>query len=156
YDEQIPAIMSPNQLYESQTTIRNLYLLDYPNNLSEFQHFLKNVTFENLTICFQVTDDAFFHSVPTKEEFKWLYQLIRKRNYFDYKVDAPKLAKYKSWKLDKVKFMFQVFYELNFVMKKDKLIVPTPNPAKQDLESSTLYQEKLKAKDTEELLLYSS
>lgn len=156
YDEQIPAIMSPNQLYESRTSIRNLYLLDYPNNLSEFQHFLKNVTFENLTVCFQVTDDAFFHSIPTKEEFKWLYQLIRKRNYFDYKVDAPKLAKYKSWKLDKVKFMFQVFYELNFVTKKDKLIVPTPNPAKQDLESSTLYQEKLKAKDTEELLLYSS
>jgi len=41
-------------------------------------------------------------------------------------------------------------------MKKDKLIVPTPNPAKQDLESTTLFQEKLIAKDTEELLLYSS
>ncbi|GAA0295136.1 single-stranded-DNA-specific exonuclease [Gracilibacillus halotolerans] len=154
--EQIPVISSPSQLYELDAPVKNLYLLDYPKRLLELQNFLKKVTFQKLTVCFQATDDAFFHSIPTKEEFKWLYQLIRKRNYFDYKIDAPKLAKYKGWRLDKIKFMFQVFYELGFVTKQDHVIVPTPNPSKKDLETSTLYQEKLKAMDVEELLLYSS
>lgn len=154
--DSLPVVWSPQQLYESASSVRNLYLLDYPTNLNELRELLQKVSFENLIVCFQANEDAFFHSIPTKEEFAWLYQLIRKRTFFNYKEDAPKLMKYKGWRLDKIKFMFQVFHELNFVTKKEHLIVPVSNPTKQNLETSTIYQSKLQAKDLEELLLYSS
>lgn len=137
-------------------TIDTLYLLDLPYTLEELRDLIQNTDFKRLYVCFQTNGGRFFESLPTREDFKWLYQLLRKRKYFKYKVDAPKLSQYRGWKLDKIKLMFQVFYELGFVMKDEDNIVPAPNPAKKDLTEAPAYKERKQVIELEEILIYSS
>ncbi|UOQ47330.1 single-stranded-DNA-specific exonuclease RecJ [Gracilibacillus caseinilyticus] len=136
--------------------VEALYLLDVPTDLEDLQVLIDQVKFERLIVCFSTNDSQYFRSLPNRDEFKWLYQLILKRKYFDYKVDAPKLASFKGWKLDKIKFMFQVFHELNFVTRKDGVIVPTDDPSKKDLTEATVYQERKQEMELEEIFIYSS
>ncbi|WP_163582279.1 single-stranded-DNA-specific exonuclease RecJ [Gracilibacillus saliphilus] len=137
-------------------TIEALYLLDLPKSLDDIRELVRKVEFERLIVCFSTKDSDYFRALPTREEFKWLYQLMLKRKYFDYKVDAPKLAQYKGWKLEKIKFMFQVFHELEFVTRKEGLIVPADQPSKKDLAEAQVYQDRKKWMELEEILIYSS
>ncbi|MDX8047679.1 single-stranded-DNA-specific exonuclease RecJ [Gracilibacillus sp. S3-1-1] len=132
-----------------------LYLLDLPSAVTDLQELLNKVDFKRLYVCFS-TDGDYFRSLPSREEFKWLYQLLLKRKYFDYKTDAPKLAKYKGWKLEKIKFMFQVFHELHFLTRQDELIVLADNPSKKDLAEAEVYKARKNQLELEELFIYSS
>ncbi|GAE94134.1 single-stranded-DNA-specific exonuclease RecJ [Gracilibacillus boraciitolerans JCM 21714] len=117
---------------------------------------LQGVDFKRLLVCFKTSSSNYFRSLPNREEFKWLYQSLLTRKYFDYKVDAPKLAQHKGWKLEKIKFMFQVFHELHFVTRQNGVIIPTDNPSKKDLTEAEVYQERKQSMELEELLIYSS
>ncbi|KAB8134768.1 single-stranded-DNA-specific exonuclease RecJ [Gracilibacillus oryzae] len=148
--------LSPEQFSELDQTVEALFLVDLPDSLEELSNVLKGKQINRIYACFQLTDSYFFQKVPTRDEFKWLYQLILKRKYFDYKTDAPKLAEYKGWKLEKIKFMFQVFHELDFLTREGARIVPTNNPVKKDLTESPLYQKMDKQMIVEETLYYST
>ncbi|SFL79131.1 single-stranded-DNA-specific exonuclease [Gracilibacillus orientalis] len=137
-------------------TIEALYLLDFPDTLNDIRELVQRVDFKRLMVCFPTGGSDYFRALPTREEFKWLYQLMLKRKYFDYKIDAPKLAQYKGWKLEKIKLMFQVFHELNFVTRKEGLIVPADNPSKKDLAEAQVYQDRKKWMELEEIFIYSS
>ncbi|MGN8645620.1 single-stranded-DNA-specific exonuclease RecJ [Gracilibacillus sp. HCP3S3_G5_1] len=153
--EQVPVCEKEEVLNLSQT-IDALYLLDLPETLDDIRELVQKVDFKRLIVCFQTIEGDYFRALPTREEFKWLYQLMLKRKYFEYKVDAPKLAKYKGWKLDKIKFMFQVFHELHFVTRREGMIVPAENPSKKDLAEANVYQTRKKRIELEEILIYSS
>ncbi|QGH35076.1 single-stranded-DNA-specific exonuclease RecJ [Gracilibacillus salitolerans] len=137
-------------------TIESLYLLDLPETLDDIRELVQKVDFKRLMVCFSIDDSDYFRALPTREEFKWLYQLMLKRKSFDYKMDAPKLAQHKGWKLEKIKFMFQVFHELDFVTRKEGMIVPADNPSKKDLEEAQIYQDRKKWVELEEIFIYSS
>ncbi|GAB2560393.1 single-stranded-DNA-specific exonuclease RecJ [Gracilibacillus alcaliphilus] len=138
------------------TPVDELFLLDIPYQLEDLSNLLQQLHFKRLFLCFETTNSSYFTSLPSREEFKWLYQLLRQKGSFDYKAEAPKLAQYKGWKLDKIKFMFQVFHELNFVTRQGKDIIPTNSPSKKDLTEATVYQERKKQIQLEEILVYSS
>ncbi|SHN09518.1 single-stranded-DNA-specific exonuclease RecJ [Gracilibacillus kekensis] len=155
-DNQDFPIVDIDSILNSEKTIDNLYLIDLPNSLEEIRKIFKNVNFKRLFVCFSTDENNYFRSLPTRDEFKWLYQQLLNRKYFDYKVDAPKLAKFKGWKLEKIKFMFQVFHELHFVTREEGLIVPTNQPSKKDLTEAQVYQERKQWIELEEVLIYSS
>ncbi|MGP4041743.1 single-stranded-DNA-specific exonuclease RecJ [Gracilibacillus sp. D59] len=153
--EHVPVCDKETVLNLNQT-IEALYLLDLPETLDDIQELVQKVDFKRLMVCFPTGDSDYFRALPTREEFKWLYQLMLKRKYFDYKIDAPKLAQFKGWKLEKIKFMFQVFHELDFVTRKEGLIVPADNPSKKDLTEAQVYQDRKKWMELEEIFIYSS
>ncbi|MFC4404011.1 single-stranded-DNA-specific exonuclease RecJ [Gracilibacillus xinjiangensis] len=149
-------VISPDMLKAMDGPIEALYLIDLPESLEELSCLLNGKQINRIYACFQLTNSYFFQRIPSREEFKWLYQLMLKRKYFEYKVDAPKLASYKGWKLEKIKFMFQVFHELGFLTREGSTIVPTENPGKKDLTESPLYQKIAKQMEVEETLYYST
>ncbi|WP_058307280.1 single-stranded-DNA-specific exonuclease RecJ [Gracilibacillus massiliensis] len=155
-DNQDIPVSDVESMITYERTIDSLYLLDLPNSLDEIRKVLQNVDFKRLFVCFSTDESNYFRSLPTREEFKWLYQQLVKRKYFDYKIDAPKLAKFKGWKLEKIKFMFQVFHELHFVTRENGVIVPTNQPSKKDLTEAQVYQERKQWIELEEVLIYSS
>lgn len=140
----------------TSNTIEALYLLDIPTSLKELVELVQKTDFKRLILCFQTQSSQFFGSLPARDDFKWLYQLLMKRKYFDYKKDAPKLSQYKGWKLDKIKFMFQVFHELELVSKDKGNIIPVKSPVKKDLTEAHTYQERKQMMELEEILIYSS
>ncbi|PWU68374.1 single-stranded-DNA-specific exonuclease RecJ [Gracilibacillus dipsosauri] len=155
YQDVIDAVEA-RQVIEEKKTVNALYLLDLPNTLEELTFLLQKVESSRIYACFQARESSYFTTLPTREEFKWLYQLILQRQFFDYKVDAPKLASYKGWKLEKIKFMFQVFHELNFVTREGGRIIPKQSPEKKDLTASSLYQSLQEQRKVEETLYLSS
>ncbi|WP_163537861.1 single-stranded-DNA-specific exonuclease RecJ [Gracilibacillus sp. YIM 98692] len=152
----INQILQPSELIDMNESIDSLYILDLPQQLNELTRVLEKIQVKRIYACFQLQQSNYFQSMPTREEFKWLYQLILKRGYFNYKKDAPKLSEFKGWKLEKIKFMFQVFHDLNFVTKESANIIPKNNPEKKDLTESALYQEMSDRMQVEEILYYSS
>ncbi|ENH97091.1 ssDNA-binding protein [Gracilibacillus halophilus YIM-C55.5] len=152
----IPNLITKEQLVTSDDSYKNLYLFDLPETLEDLRQVLKYHQFERIYLCYQLENSQYFQMMPTREDFKWLYQLLHKRKYFDYKQDAPKLAKYKGWKLDKIKFMFQVFHDLEFVTREGGTILPTDQPKKKDLEESEVYQLHAQQIEIEETLYYST
>ncbi|SER73768.1 single-stranded-DNA-specific exonuclease [Gracilibacillus ureilyticus] len=149
-------VIGPEQFDTIEQEIEALYLVDLPQSLEDLSDLLKGKQINRIYACFQLNDGYFFQKIPSREEFKWLYQLILKRKYFDYKTDAPKLASHKGWKLEKVKFMFQVFHELGFLTREGATIVPTESPEKKDLTESPIYQKAVKQMEVEETLYYST
>ncbi|MFC4388387.1 single-stranded-DNA-specific exonuclease RecJ [Gracilibacillus marinus] len=155
---QIEAIqtVTVTEFEQLASPIEALYLIDLPNNMDQLSKVLKGKEIYRMYTCYQNDESVFFQTLPSREEFKWLYQFILKRKYFDYKVDAPKLAVYKDWKLEKIKWMFQVFHDLGFLTRENGQIVPTKNPEKKDLTESSLYQKMQQQRIIEEQLFYST
>ncbi len=134
----------------------HLIMIELPSEKEIIKKLIQEVDLDSLYLCYHAKLESGLSLLPRREDFKELYALVMKRGYFDYKVDAPKLSKYKGWKLEKIKFMFQVFYELNFVKMNDGKIIPNKQVEKKDLETSELYQGLKKQIEVEELLYYSS
>ncbi|MCT2537995.1 single-stranded-DNA-specific exonuclease RecJ [Aquibacillus koreensis] len=137
-------------------TIKELILLDLPTTLEQLDDMLQVTKPERIYACYQVNDSQFFSSVPNREDFKWFYAMLIKRKQFDLKKDTPKLANHKGWKPEKIKFIIDVFSELDFVRIENNTILPNANPSKKDLTESTTYQHKLHQSDIEAKLYYTN
>ncbi|WP_130860074.1 single-stranded-DNA-specific exonuclease RecJ [Gracilibacillus phocaeensis] len=149
-------VLSKEQAAQLNRSTDGLFLLDMPNQLDDVIHLLQTLNFKRLFLCYPTNQGHYFEALPTREEFKWLYQSLLKKGSFNYKIEAPKLAQFKGWKLDKIKFMFQVFHELNFVGGNGQNIVPLQSPSKKDLTEANVYKERKKQIQLEEILVYSS
>ncbi|WP_028783322.1 single-stranded-DNA-specific exonuclease RecJ [Thalassobacillus devorans] len=136
--------------------IAGLVLLDLPSRLEELGEIIKITQPQKIYACYRIDDSAFFDKLPTRDDFKWFYGMLMKHKSFDLKNGAAKLASYKGWNQDTLKFISQVFFELDFVKIENGLISLHPSPSKKDLNDSDTYQLKQRRLQVEKKLYYSN
>ncbi|WP_010531097.1 single-stranded-DNA-specific exonuclease RecJ [Lentibacillus jeotgali] len=141
-----------NSLEEAQT----LFLFDMPTDLETFKLLLQRLNPTNIHACFQLQDSAFMNVFPSREDFKWLYALLFKRKRVDINKDLPMIMEAKGWTRPRIKFMTDVFFDLEFVKIEDGFITINPNPVQNDLTASAVYQERLTKAEIEKTLYYST
>ncbi|WP_164668507.1 single-stranded-DNA-specific exonuclease RecJ [Virgibacillus doumboii] len=146
--------------YESDISMLDhadtLYLYELPSNLEDLRDLVRTINPVNIHVCFQLEDSVFMKVFPSREDFKWLYGLVAKRRQIDLQKELPMIMDAKAWTKDRVLFMSNVFFELEFVKIENGIIKYNPNPVKQDLANSKLYQERLNQAEIEKVLYYST
>ncbi|SER72932.1 single-stranded-DNA-specific exonuclease RecJ [Salipaludibacillus aurantiacus] len=135
----------------------NILLLDLPDTTEAIKQVISMAhKLERLFAAFIHEKDYFFEAVPTRDQFKWFYGFLLKRQSFDIKNRTHELAKYKGWSENAVHFMSKVFFELDFVKMNNGVIEINPQPQKKDLTASSTYQKHLELSHIENELYYSS
>lgn len=136
--------------------IDSLILIDLPNQISDLETLLKEVSVSKLYVCYRVEESAFLKTWPTRDHFKWFYGMLVKRGSFDLKEETEKLARRKGWDRSMVDFISQVFFELDFVKIENGLVTINSQPSKKDLQESVLYQQRAEQLRIEQSLYYST
>lgn len=142
---------------EAVSGAKDILFIDLPGAAGELEEILGScAAIERLYAAFIHEKDHFFQTVPSREQFKWLYALFLKRRKFDLNESGAELAKYKGWTENTVHFMCQVFFELEFVKINNGVIEITSQPIKKDLTESFTYQRHIEQSRLENELYYSS
>ncbi|RTE08270.1 single-stranded-DNA-specific exonuclease RecJ [Paenibacillus whitsoniae] len=97
-------------------------------------------------------------TMPSREMFKMLYAFLQREASLqveDTRV-MTSLSKRSGMSPEMIHFILSVFEELSFVQKKDKIVTINPAPAKKDLASSRLYQQRAGRQEVESIVMYSS
>ncbi|WP_112181451.1 MULTISPECIES: single-stranded-DNA-specific exonuclease RecJ [Paraliobacillus] len=138
------------------TTFKNIVLLDLPNQLEQLEEVFSLLSPQNIFACYHIEEEHFLQSFPTRDEFKWFYGMLLKREQFNRKTELDILSKSKGWKTNKIEFIIKVFSELEFVKMTDGVIYPNKQVRKRDLTESNAYQQSIKQAEMEKVLYYSS
>ncbi|QPC47015.1 single-stranded-DNA-specific exonuclease RecJ [Mangrovibacillus cuniculi] len=134
----------------------SVVFLDLPPSLEELSNAINCLEPERVYAVFHHQEDNFFSTFPTRDHFKWFYGFLLKRGSFDLKKHGEALANHRGWSKETVKFMSQVFFELEFVTIDDGILSPNTNVQKKDLHHSPSYAKRQAAYEVENMLLYSS
>lgn len=96
-------------------------------------------------------------TLPTREMFKTVYGAVQQQagRTFQAHALADGLSRRTGHSRQLIQFMLDVFTELGFVRKTAEGCVTVPNPAKKDLASSKLFQQRQQSVELEQTLLYS-
>jgi len=136
--------------------VNTLFLFDMPTDLETFKWLLERFNPANIHACFSLQDSAFMNVFPAREDFKWLYALLHKRKQIDINRELPMIMDAKAWTKERIKFMANVFFDLDFVKIENDFIKINPNPVKKDLTESAVYQDRLNKAEIEKILYYST
>ncbi|MFZ3576434.1 single-stranded-DNA-specific exonuclease RecJ [Virgibacillus sp. DJP39] len=146
-----------NETYKSDhSKVETIFLFDLPDDLEDLSKTVRLAQPENIHVCFYLRDSNYLKSLPTRADFKQFYGLISKRGYFDIRKDLASLMKVQEWSEERIRFMLNVFFELEFVIIESGLAKPSPNPIKKELQESKLYQKRIKHSEIEKKLYYSN
>lgn len=137
-------------------SVDTLFLFELPESLTELHAIIQKVDPVNIHLCFYLEDSQYLKTFPTRADFKQFYALIMKRGYFDIKKDLFALMRNQDWTEERIRFMLNVFFELEFVTIENGLAKPSTSPAKRDLQESRLYQQRIKRGEIEKELYYSN
>lgn len=117
---------------ESVTTF---VLIDLPKELASlenvFRHYGKQM--DTLYVLLQDETKAYFTSLPTREQFKWLFAYIKQEGTLDAQRTIEQIVRHKGWSVDTVRFMFVVFEELQFITKREGRVELNDTPSKKSL-----------------------
>jgi single-stranded-DNA-specific exonuclease len=135
---------------------KNIVLFDLPPTISVIDHLISGKSPGRIYVHFFHEKDHFFHTIPTREHFKWYYAFLAKRRSFDVKRFGDELASHRGWSKETIRFMTRVFFELDFVKINNGVISLNPVKMKKDLSESPSYRKKQEMIRLENELLYSS
>ena len=135
---------------------RSVVLLDLPPSRSILESLLRDKQPERIYAHFYHSQDHFFSTMPTREDFKWFYAFLAKKGPLDLKRYGNDLAKHRGWSRDTIDFISQVFFELEFVTIENGFIALTKNANKRDLSEAPSYKRKQEQYELEQELVYSS
>ncbi|MFC3039163.1 single-stranded-DNA-specific exonuclease RecJ [Virgibacillus xinjiangensis] len=133
-----------------------LYIFELPESLGQLEDVIRKVQPENICVCYHIEQSLYLSSFPTREEFKWLYGLILKRKILNQDQDMTAITRAKGWDLKRIRFMLQVFSELDFVKMDNGSIKVNENPEKKDLKNSPSYRYRMERSNIEKKLYYSN
>ncbi len=139
-----------------QEEIEVIYLFDLPPDIEEFKMVIQKTKPVSIHACFYTENSAYMSSLPTRDDFKLLYSLIWKRKELDIRKELHAILNARGWTEDKVRFMLEVFSELEFVTINDSIIHVNNTPQKKDLMEASIYQHKLKQIEIEKTLYYAT
>lgn len=153
--ENVKVITYETELNELQN-VDALYLFDLPYDLVVLEKMLAHLNPAMVHLSYQATEDAFLHTIPHRDEFKWLYAYLHQYCPIRLKVDLPTIMNMKQWSKEKVVFMLKVFLDLQFIYVEQDEILLNKNVTKTPLNQSTTYQFKLQQGEIEKKLYYST
>lgn len=139
-----------------ETDRKQIVLLDLPSSMELVYRLFDHGIPSRIYTVFLSKEDHYFHTVPTRDHFKWYYGFLVKNSPFDLNRYKEELAIRKGWSKDTIDFMSQVFFELEFVTIKNGLISLMKNGAKRDLIESVTYRRKQEQIQLEKKFLYTS
>ncbi len=134
----------------------NVIFLDLPPDLSYIEQLVRGKTPLRIYACFYQPENAPIPILPSREQFKKYYLFLHKQGLFDLARHGMMLAKRTGWSLETIRFMTDVFVELQFVHRHGGTLVVEKNPTKRNLEESTVFQNRLRRSQVEKVLIYSS
>ncbi|PKR79093.1 single-stranded-DNA-specific exonuclease RecJ [Halalkalibacillus sediminis] len=143
------------QLDEQLETANRIALLDLPDHLDVFEQVLGKSRFHSIYLCYPTNQGHFFSSVPTRDQFKQLYGILKKHQTIQ-EEQKLQLAQAKGWNQSQLDFMINVFFDLNFVKIVNGKIVFQEDVQPRPLTESNTYQQKIRSIQVEEKLLYAS
>ncbi|PBB06798.1 single-stranded-DNA-specific exonuclease RecJ [Salimicrobium humidisoli] len=133
-----------------------LILLDLPERLEDLHVLLGEVSPERIYAVYSLRDDAFMQTLPSREHFKYFYGMLKKKKTFDLEKDSALLARHKGWKVDSIKFICNVFFDLGFVTIKDGQLFMNTQPEQKSLTESRTFQTRQEQMEVEKVLYYST
>ena len=132
-----------------------IVLLDLPQNVRMLENVLQKTTPSRIYAHFYMPDSQYFNGLPTREQFSWYYKFLKNRPAFPLNMHLDDLAKHTGWPLDALKFMTQVFFELNFVKMESGLTTVNVNAPKQALTEAPSYKQRSEQIEMEQKLVYA-
>lgn len=133
-----------------------LVISTLPSTLKELERITKLTNPNSVLVNFEVNDQAFLQSIPSREDFKWLYSYLFKYERVDMKTEIKKIMQMKRWTKDNIIFMVQVFLDLQFVTAQSGIVEINKQAQRSDLTASPTYEKKMKQNEIEKLLYLSS
>ncbi|WP_164984828.1 single-stranded-DNA-specific exonuclease C-terminal domain-containing protein [Ammoniphilus sp. CFH 90114] len=136
--------------------IPTLFWYDMPHSMDELRKVLRELPQYGRLYCLFGSDHRNqLASIPSRDQFKWLYGLLRTRQSL--RVESiPAVAKARGVSENAIDFMIQVFLELGFLKYERSLIEVVPTPEKKDLAESHSYKMKQHELVMETEILYSN
>lgn len=136
--------------------VRSLFLLDPPESAEQMRR-LRTV-FSNVDNIFVLHATHSFQGrlqIPSREQFKRIYVQLRALGPgpLEEQKILPTLSRQTSCSVRMLTGMLDVFQELGFVMRADGQLSIVANPPKQDLTTSSRYQELHQGAEMEQMLL---
>ncbi|WP_147803009.1 single-stranded-DNA-specific exonuclease RecJ [Alkalicoccus halolimnae] len=139
------------------TNVNHAVLYDVPDTMEHLEFVMKKLnSTERIDAVFVHSEDYFFTSLPSRDQFKWFYGFMQKRKMFDMNKHLTDLAKHKGWSENTVKFICTVFFELGFVKINDGIVVLVEEPGKKELTDSPAYQKHVQKSRIQQELCYST
>ncbi|WP_374965797.1 single-stranded-DNA-specific exonuclease RecJ [Lysinibacillus sp. RS5] len=132
-----------------------IVLLDLPQNVRMLENVLQKTTPSRIYAHFYMPDSQYFNGLPTREQFSWYYKFLKNRPAFPINMHLADLAKHTGWPLDALKFMTQVFFELDFVKMEGGLTTVNVNAPKQALTEAPSYKQRSEQIEMEQKLVYA-
>lgn len=133
-----------------------LVISSIPPTLTHLEKLIEMTNPSTILVNYTVNNNTFLHSVPTREDFKWLYGYILKYRRVDMKTEIPKIMRRKRWSKEDIIFMVQVFIDLQFVTADSGVVEINKQPQQSDLTASPIYQKRINEQEIEKLLYFSS
>lgn len=141
---------------ETVKNYRSLIVLDLPENLDQMRDLLTSAQADRLYLTYSIEGDAFMQTLPTREHFKYFYGMLKKKGSFNIEKDSVLLSRHKGWQVDSIKFICNVFFDLDFVTMKDGYLRVNKQPEQKDLTESRTYQKRQEQIEVEKTLYYST
>lgn len=135
---------------------KNVFFIGLPSSMEEISHLFEKGFPKRIYAGFSSHSSEMFKAVPTREDFKTYYGLIRQYGPFSLVEYSEKIRMWKDWSKETISFMTQVFFELNFVTIENGIICLKQTGEKKDFSASPTYQKKQNQLQVEQELLYSS
>ncbi|MFT9817608.1 single-stranded-DNA-specific exonuclease RecJ [Lysinibacillus sp. NPDC056185] len=132
-----------------------IVLLDLPQNVQMLENVLRKTAPSRIYAHFYMPDSQYFNGLPTREQFSWYYKFLKNRPAFPLNMHLAELAKHTGWPLDALKFMTQVFFELDFVKMESGLTTVNVNAPKQALTEAPSYKQRSEQIEMEQKLVYA-
>ncbi|WP_037463567.1 single-stranded-DNA-specific exonuclease RecJ [Shimazuella kribbensis] len=150
WDESIP----------SDLPFAHVALLDAPPSVLRFKAVMKQLSnIERIYVCFGDEDVSYrLPNVPDREKCKLLYQTLwtKRSTKLPMQASVDALSKRLGLSGRVVRFLMDVFHELQFIQIMEDEINIFANPVKRDLSESKIYQQGIDQSEVLQTLIYSS
>src|SRR5699024_9578623 len=133
-----------------------LVVSDLPPKLADLERIVQTTQPNSILVNFELEKSVYLESMPTRDDFKWLYAYVFKHESVNMKERIQQIMKMKRWTKEDIVFMVQVFIDLDFVKADAGVVEINKSAPKSDLTASPTYQEMIEQKEIEKLLYYSN
>lgn len=146
-----------DQLEPEDLKDRYAIFVDIPDHLDQLTRLFDADAFpERLYAVFKSNSSDYFSPLPTREQFKKVYAYLKQYQPVQQGTFDRKVSSLLGIRSSNIKFIIDVFFDLNFVKMENGLLSMSDNPEKRDLTTAETYQKRISRVDVEDLLCYSS
>jgi len=133
-----------------------LYIMDLPPDENHIEHIIYQLQPKVIYMCTHIENSSYFSTYTSRDDFKWVYGLLMKNSPINLKKIAKAIMDKKKWSQERMKFIFNVFLELEFVMINNGMISVQKQPESKDLTESVTFSQRIQKEKMERIFYYSN